>query len=118
MIKSFKYSSHWKTWNRVLHHDARTGLWVELSVSHIKGDWSKPRAEWIRSHKVQPAPADIIAPALPLIVVQSMETVLGKQAATRLLTYDYMAVIDLDKLDLHDKGQGVPLSKVKAFKLP
>ncbi len=116
MQVTFKYSSYWKTWNRVLHHDARSGLWVELSVTHVKGDWSKPRSEWVRSHKVQPAPADIIAPSLPLIVVQSMEAVLGKDLSSRLLRHDYMSMIDLEKLDLLDKGQGVALSRILSNK--
>ena len=92
---SVVYNAHWRAWSRVLSE--KGGVYVELNLTHINGQWDKVKDETIREHCTPRAPKDLEQENLPIAVKQGMVDVLGQQFVDRLLTYDYLAEVEWAK---------------------
>lgn len=119
----FHYSSYWGSWSRVLldHNPERIVFGdkirvpeiVELNLTPIRGysDWDKHVAPIVfRVHGTARDRADLDERELPPNVLERMKTNLGEKLTQKLLTEDWLAMIDLELCQRNSNG-GCPLAK-------
>jgi hypothetical protein len=102
-MPKFHYSSYWAAWSRRLGvHD---GLVIELNLTPVaccySSTWeSDVKPEKIRCHRhiVVDRPGDIDTDILPEGVQTMMLQILGFMPTCRLLTFDYLKIVPVDKL--------------------
>ena len=89
------YNHHWRSWNRVL--EAKDGVFVEINLTHVNGNWESVKNEVIRQHRTMRSFKDILQEFLPHTMRKILEDKVGVELANRLLTYDYLPEIDWAK---------------------
>lgn len=124
----FHYCSYWGTWSRILLNErietqgfygvAYSTLIVEINLTPIpacySSTWEKDVVPIvIREHGTFPDARDKFEKELPSEVIAQMHTFIGQELTQRLLTEDFLAQLDMEKLRKSMRGGGVPLAEVR-----
>lgn len=116
----FYYSAHWDCWSRLLLRCGREqGYYKEIAIGLTTPNKTKKssalhlvRSESIRIYKnISRHVDDIYTHVLPHHIYQQMTDQMGIAAANRLIDFDYLSSVDLDKLLRVDRL--APFSEVK-----
>lgn len=118
----FHYSNYWKNWSRILYRGGRGRFnaleIIELNLTPMpncfSSSWEKDVEPIVfRCHGTMPDAKDLFERKLPEKIVMQMRDHLGYQLALRLLTEDWMSLIDLEKLRTYPQQGGKPLVDIK-----
>lgn len=107
----FHYSSYWRSWSRVLLENF-DGQFVELSLTHVNGDWEGVKSENIRVHRTPRSAQDKLQTTLPLDMRKAMIANLGSELTSKLLTFDYLPNVDWKAYRSVSNG-GAPFNSVR-----
>lgn len=100
-----RWCSYWRTYSRILTYCCKEygGMQVEVDLTGVRG-WDEVAQIHIRAHGTARGAGDLGMTVLPLEVRAEMEKNLGVEKVNRLLTEDFLAVIDWEKYDRHNNG--------------
>lgn len=118
----FHYSSYWGTWSRILSREIR-GKYKALSIIEVNltpirnchsSEWQKDVAPIVfREHGTMPGNSDKFERELPDYILEQMREHLGITLTQRLLTEDFLKVVDVEKIRVGKiGGGGIGLSHV------
>lgn len=106
----FIYNTYWRTWNRVLL-DNYFGQCIEISLTHINGDWNGVKEERIRVHRTARKPGESLVYHLPPQVKKDMTSNLGEVLTEKLTKFDYLPNINWYRYAELNNG-GAPFAQI------